>query len=91
MEPMIVLRGESKNTQRTTTAILIPILLVLVAQELGYGEVPTLDPDLGGFRNGREGHETGVRSRDESVWVVKRVNRTGAGLELSVEELVEGL
>ena len=84
MEPMIVLRSEPKDTQRTTS-ILLRLILVIVTQQTAHGEFSAFDPDLGGFAHGLERHETAIGAAHKAIRVIWVFHRPRVWLQLSAK------
>ena len=85
---MVILRCETEDTQ---CPAVVPLRLGAVcwAEQARDGKLAALDPELRGFVDGLEDHETAVGAGDEAEGVGGVLDGAGVGLELAVEELIE--
>lgn len=89
MEPMIILWCESENRQ-WPTYVSVRLFAIYIAQQSRNAELAALDPELCSFGDGFKDHETAVGGTDEAAVVVGAFDRSGRGLEFTIEEVIEG-
>jgi len=90
VEAVVVLWGQSHDAQ-TAVLVALGVVGVGIAEEAFHREFAAFDPDALSVFHAVEDDGAAVGGRDDDVWVIRSRARASFGLELAVEELVEGL
>lgn len=88
VEPMIILRRKTEDSQRTVS-VSFGVLRVTLSEQAFNREFSSLDPDLGGIIDAVEDHRSAVGRRDDNVRVVRCRAWSRVWFQFTVEEFVE--